>query len=871
MKYIEKDFPVDKLNIIAQKEANAKKPIYQIHKWWARRLGSIFRMIILTTFLDYDESKSLEENEEELWEKFYSKMDLGGKIILDPFMGGGTTVVEGIRLGCKVIGVDIHPVAWFITKKEVEPVDLKKLNEAFKEIERKVADKIKRYYKTTCPKCGREADVMYVFWVKKVKCGGCGKEVRLFNNFTIARKSKKNKKKNNEKETIYFVFCPSCGEIFESNSSKVKCLYCDEEFDATKGYATGGKYTCPYCGHKEDILRAVRREGKIPEAEMFAIEYYCDNKSCGRGYKKVDKEDLELFEEAKKEFEKRKQELLGKLIPDQEIPDGYNTKQAKNYLYKYFYEMFNERQLLCLSMLLEEILKIKDENIREFMLLTFSNILDTNNMFCNYHPTYFKLENMFAHHAYWPRNVPLENNVWGTKIGRGTFIKFFEKMKKAKEYCLEPYENLHEGGKVSINNDVIKGILAEDFEDLLNNDKNVLLKAQTAEDLSFIPDKSVDAVITDPPYYDNVMYSELADFFYIWLRIGLKNKYDFFQPEYSPRRREIIKNDAQGKDEKFFLDGLTRVFKECCRVLKDDGLLVFTFHHQETKAWSSVLKTVLDSGFYIVSVYPVHSEIKSPFTTIDKKAIQYDAIIVCRKREETNKTASWERLKDEIYLKAEETVRMLYESGRNLSDADIFVIAVGKCLEVYSKYYPNVFKNGERVDLDKAIDDIEEIVDSLIKKRDRMLLSSGVDEITKLYVFYLVEKDEMSYDELNKRLRTGGIDINIFFNEKLLKKEGNKVILVNPEDRKDYIEEKRRKGKKLAIIDKIHYLYSVYKEGKPLIEYLKDWADENIKQVCKVLYNKTGDEIYSKIAGVITIGGTEKKKIINTTLKDFEI
>jgi len=866
MKYIEKDFPIDRLNVIAQKEANSKKPIYQIHKWWARRLGSIFRMIILATFLDYDESKSLEENEEELWEKFYTKTDLGDKIILDPFMGGGTTVVEGIRLGCKVIGVDIHPLAWFITKKEVEPVDLSRLKNTFKEIERKVANKIKSYYKTTCPKCGREADVMYVFWVKKVKCGGCGKEVKLFNNFTIARKSKK----NNKKERVYYVFCPNCGEIFESSSVNVKCPYCDEEFDASKGYTENGKYTCPYCGHKEEILRAVRREGKIPEAEMFAIEYYCENKSCGRGYKKVDEEDIKLFEEAKKEFEKRKQESLGKLIPDQEIPKGEKTREPLNYNYKYFYEMFNERQLLCLSMLLEEILKIEDENIREFMLLSFSNILDTNNMFCNYHPTYFKLENMFAQHAYWPRNVPLENNVWGTKIGRGTFIKFFNKMIKAKEYCLKPYEIHPEYGKIEINNDSIRGILAERFDDLLNGDANVLLKAQTAEDLSFIPDKTIDAVITDPPYYDNVMYSELADFFHVWLRIGLKDKYEIFQPEYSPRKREIIKNPSQGKDEKFFLDGLTRVFKECYRVLKDDGLLVFTFHHKESKAWASVLKTVLDSGFYIVSVYPVHSEIKSPFTTIDKKAIQYDALLVCRKRGEINKTASWERLKDEVYLKAEKTIKTLYESGRNLSDADIFVIAVGKCLELYSKYYPNVFKDGKRVDLYEAIDDIEEIVDSLIKKKDRMLLPSDVDEITKLYVYYLVEKDEMSYDELNKRLRTAVIDINTFFNEKLLKKKGNSVILVDPRDRKDYIEEKRRKGKKLAIIDKIHYLYSIYEEGRPLIEYLKDLADENIKQVCKILYNKTGDEIYSRIAGMINVSKAERKKIINTTLKDFE-
>ncbi len=95
MSYITKDFPIERLNEIVLKEANAKKPIHQIHKWWARRLGSIFRMIILTTFSPSDIS------ENEFWRKFYHKTDFRGKIILDPFMGGGTTVIEALKLGAR--------------------------------------------------------------------------------------------------------------------------------------------------------------------------------------------------------------------------------------------------------------------------------------------------------------------------------------------------------------------------------------------------------------------------------------------------------------------------------------------------------------------------------------------------------------------------------------------------------------------------------------------------------------------------------------------------------------------------------------------------------------------------------------------------
>lgn len=848
MTYIEKDFPIERLNEIALKEANAKKPIYQIHKWWARRLGSVFRMMILTSFLDEDIT------EDELWRKFYSRVDLGGKIILDPFMGGGTTVVEGLRLGCKVIGIDIHPVAWFVTKKEVEPVDLKELDKAFKKLEEAVVDKIDSYYKTTCPNCYREADVMYVFWAKKVKCINCSKEVELFNNFRIASK------KNSD-----FVFCPSCKEILEVKDYREEswCPRCDANFIPAKGYVERGNYTCSKCGQKGEILKAVRREGKIPEMEMYAIEYYCANRSCGRGYKKADEEDKKLFEQAKKEFEEKKDKLL---FPRQKIPDGYNTKQAKNFLYEYFYQMFNDRQLLCLSTLLEEILRIEDENVREFMVLTFSDCINANNMFCKYNVGAQKIEPLFGHHAYWPPNTPMENNVWGTKFGRGTFQGYFEKTKRAKKFCTEPYEIQVKGNEVEKLHigDEVKGKLASEFENIESEDSNLILKAQTSEDLLFIPDKSVDAVITDPPYYDNVMYSEIADFFYIWQRLALKDNHEYFEAEYSPRAREIIKNEAQDKNDDFFIRGLTNVFRECNRALKDDGALAFTFHHAKTSAWASSLKAILDANFYISSVYPIRSE---PRVGVHGGGIRYDVIIVCKKRSEDGKPASWEKVKDEIYSRAQGILENFWRSGRDISDADLFVIAMGKCLESYSKYYPNIVKNGKEIKVEEAIDDIEDIVESLIKVRDARMLPQGVDEESRLYISYIVEKEEMSFDYLHKRLSKGGFDIDYFFKENLLEKSGSMLRVVKPEERKKLLEDKRRKNKEMKIIDKIHYLHSVYGEGKPIAKYMQEWGDENLKKACELLYKKTGDETYAKIAGIVEI--TPVKRQIKTTLNHF--
>jgi len=164
-KPIEIHFPIEQVNEIAEREAHAKekyRPIYFIHKWWARRLGSVFRTIVLYSLLD-ENAKVLEDDgrwrpvtKEELenpWPLYLKDVNLGGKIVLDPMVGGGTTVIEALRLGCKVVAQDLNPVAWFLVKKMVEPVDIELLKEGFKKLENKVADEIKQYYRTICPHC----------------------------------------------------------------------------------------------------------------------------------------------------------------------------------------------------------------------------------------------------------------------------------------------------------------------------------------------------------------------------------------------------------------------------------------------------------------------------------------------------------------------------------------------------------------------------------------------------------------------------------------------------------------------------------------------------------------------------------------------
>ena len=836
--YIEHDFPIEVLNAIAEKEGNAKKPIYQIHKWWARRLGSIFRMLILAAFTPWDDALSREENEKRLWERFYSKNELKNSdgqtpIILDPFMGGGTTIVEALRLGCKVIGLDLNPVAWFVTKKSVDPIDFAALDAVFKHLEQSVAPRIKHYYRTTCPK-GHEADVMYVFWVKKVPCLACGAEVRLFPSFRIATR-----------KGTHTVFCPKCYDIMEDSKSlgeEWECLECLTSFVPEKGHAGRGKYTCPQCGQRENILEAVRRQEAPPQAEMFALEYYC--RICGRGYKTASTTDIALYEAARAEFLRLEDGLP---FPRTKIPtEGRSDPRPINHGYKHFYQMFNERQLLCLSLLLEEILKIEDENTREYLLLTLSHCIDYNNMFCGYDYTRFHTHNLFAMHAYRNTNLPVEGNVWGARLGRSTFAKTFAQTIRAKRYAITPYEreSVFSPTRKSIG-DTSVGIVAENLHD----GADAALRAATAEDLSFLG-HLVDAVITDPPYCDNVMYAELADFFYVWLRLGLKDRYpQYFGSELSPRARELVKNQAQGKDEDFFFQGLTRCFQECYRVLKDDGLFIFTFHHAQPWAWKAVLKSLVEEAdFHIEAIYPVHSEMRTSAHLVNTGGIGYDIPFVCRKRQEMGRPAAWGNLKDEIYFRAQETIEGIRRAGRRISDADIFVIAMGRCLAVYSRHWPNVMSGGQPVGVEQAVDEIELLVDSLVKAYELKLLPPGLDEPTQLYILYVAGVRNLAWDDLRKRFTIGGASLDDFNRRRYLEeRQGRRLVPTPPEKRLELIEREMERGRPIPLIDIVHYLYAILKSEMDIRPELERWGTSGLVEVLDLLGKKTGDKTYDQL------------------------
>ncbi|MGD9101639.1 MAG: hypothetical protein PVF45_14255, partial [Anaerolineae bacterium] len=235
-----------------------------------------------------------------------------------------------------------------------------------------------------------------------------------------------------------------------------------------------------------------------------------------------------------------------------------------------------------------------------------------------------------------PAKEPLEANLWGVNRSSGGFATLYQgRLRRGKTFARQPVERRLVGNKavqVPIPGECIESSLAASFGELVSSpDRRVLLLNQSSTALEEIPDRSVDAVVTDPPYLDNVMYGELADFFYVWLRLGLKGRYPQWGQTSTIQPEEAIKNVEQGKDDAFYQRILSAVFQECHRVLKDEGLLIFTFHHGAAEAWDALARALKEAKFAIVRLWPVHAEMAVGVPVQGKRGICFDSILVCRK------------------------------------------------------------------------------------------------------------------------------------------------------------------------------------------------------------------------------------------------
>jgi len=885
---IERGFPIKQLNDISDKESYGGarqwyRPVYTMHKWWARRLGSVFRSICLYTLADNPEKIKVQdpgngttiddynqdhdeildlfeeislENPDPLWNLYSKDVQIDGKKVLDPFMGGGTSVVEASRFGAECHGVDLNPVAWFVTKKQIEAgsTDVGELREGFSQIEDKLKERLKSYYKTPCPNNpdDHKADVMNSFWVKELDCVSCGENISLFKDYRVGNGRFENKGK-------YNVYCPECEEItlVEDWRSESVCEHCQNEFVPQDGPVSGSNYTCHSCGQKYGITDAIQEQGGF-DLKYHSIEYHCptcDDRGYEgaktKGYKAAESYDKKLFEEAKEEWEQRDE--LHNYVPDEEIRPGWKTASSQfegsapgagniePHGYEGWIDMFNERQLLCFSQILREIENIEDQNTREFLLLAFSDMLRYRSTMNTYKLSSNQLNHVFKTNSFDPPTRPAEGNVWGAEYGTGTFESIWAMVERGVEWANNPteryikYPDSEEYPTIPRDRslDSPETVETEPF----NTPIGESAKVSQGDIRDLTAENEYDAVITDPPYYDNVMYSELSDFFYVWQKVLLEDEYEAFQYDATPRADSIVANPAEKKDEEVFESEMLEAFSVIHQALKEDGVLAFTYHHAEAESWAELLASICDAGFEVTATYPITADV-SKF--VEGESVEFDIVVVARpidKREPT----SWDHLRRQIVRTAKNTRKTL-EENRELSGGDIGVIEMGKCFQEYSKHHGEIRGSREGMTAKEVVDEIYGIIQGGSRGEQDVYMD-------------LLEEGSPTYDSLNKHLKRSDASEEAMKDMQLVRVNGGKLTLLDwrDEKRQAYIQSKVQEDNgDLTILDKAHFLRYRFEQDKSTSEYLEQWDTDKLQDVCEGLAEATDDETYLKMLGVDT-------------------
>jgi hypothetical protein len=293
-------------------------------------------------------------------------------------------------------------------------------------------------------------------------------------------------------------------------------------------------------------------------------------------------------------------------------------------------------------------------------------------------------------------------------------------------------------------------------------------------------------VITDPPFGGLVHYSELSDFFYVWMRLYLKDKYpNYFSAEYTPKALEAVTNKAREGEEadQFYKRLLTQCWSEASRILKPGGLLAFTFHHSEDEPWVAVLESLFEAGFYLEAAYPIRADTSSDTGEFGSKTIEYDIIHVCRKRTEEPKAVSWGRMRREVLADVRQLQGMLENHARaGLPAADLQVIRRGKALEYFSRHYGKVYVDeGRPISVKDALVGINQLIDEDANKTAEPPPVTA-EPITRQFLRIFDGKTELARDQMQKLLRGSGIAPDEFTSRGWASEEKKVFHLADPLD-----------------------------------------------------------------------------------------
>ena len=725
-----------------RRSMTALPPTYYLHVWWARRPLVASRAAVLASLLPegadtkrfmraigihgdpvaarrlidralrsgkridnpYDYNRAfghIPDSDDRKWLVSQLANDPDRFTILDPTAGGGSIPFEAVRLGFATLANDLNPVAVSIIRATINhPLRFgRRIQSEFRVLAERWRAEIQTRLDALYPQADlpNRVDMTYL-WARTITCPYCEGLVPLSPNWRLAPGG------------VGVRLVPHTSPGHGAEERKCSFEIVDAASKQSAGTVARGDGVCPFgdCGRviDGDQIKRQAREGRMGE-QLFAVVYKrrMTLESGKQRYRWVreyrpplpsDHNDVEIWARLD---EKLPEWEAYDMVPSESIPDGWTTSQPKLYGMRYWRELFSPRQLLCHGTSVEVFREMLDadrsaghlsevcEAAYTYLAFTLDTLLNYNNRAGRWDNTTLRVRSMFDRHDFafvssYAEMAPLV-------AGAG----FDWAIKKTSKCIKELLDLTSSGAGASGNLPLQVGSESGD-----STPPPISVTCKSGDSLDHIPDGSVDAVVMDPPYYDNVMYAELSDFFYVWLKRTAGHVFpELFRRLLTDKDGEAVANPMRfrGKPGATALAGLdyqdrmAAIFAECRRVLKPQGILTLMFTHKATGAWDALTKGLIEAGFVITASWPINTESPGSLHIKDKAAANSTVFLACRPREERSDSAEtvyWEDVEPKVALAVRKRVAEFQANG--IRGVDLYLACFGPALEEFSRHWP---------------------------------------------------------------------------------------------------------------------------------------------------------------------------------------
>jgi putative DNA methylase len=592
-----------------QRNREVHTPPISTFRWWARRSHALIGAVL-------DEAKD----------------DAGGRLtVADPFSGGGTVAIEAARRDLDVYAQDLHPWAVAGLRAALTPVDVDELDLVSEKLLAGLAPLRRELYGTTCPDHGAEAEVLSTFWVRATTCPSCDEAVYLYPYSLITRASRL----PDEKKAWWG--CRACGGVSEADhpADPPDCCHCGRALAPhRKALLPGRVATCPHegCGHEFDafegsagfrcclVQRRCRGEGRphLHFAEPTEAEVVQTVRSSERA-------------------------VPAPLAAD--IPAGLETRVLRRSGFERWADLYAPRQLEVLAALIPAIEKVRaSAAVKARLRLATCGCAEMAGHASRWDRYYPKAFEAVANHRFSVTGLSVETNLLAER-GRGTLPRRLGHSRNAARWTQAA---LPEELTVSSRSALAAGRLQP---------KGIVL-AQGSSESQRPSSGSVDLVLTDPPYFDDVQYAELAAVFLTWAdALGLVANSTTLDLS-----SEAVVNSTRGTDADRYRTLLTAILTETARTLASDGLMILTFHNSDPRAWWALGRALHQAGFIVTALAVTHAENERDHAKRGRLAFSRDLVIEC------SPDAAGRRFEPKIVWETEtDEARELIAAGRALA------------------------------------------------------------------------------------------------------------------------------------------------------------------------------------------------------------